>query len=55
MSDSFDIKANLAHLPQGRIDASRVDATTEADIQRQIEDDVAEAMKAAATYRQPSP
>ena len=55
MSDSFDIKTNLANLPQGRIDTIRVDATTDADIQRQIKDDVAEAMKAAATYRQPSP
>ena len=48
------VEALNAKLLQGRIDASRVDATTEADIQRQIEDDVAEAMKAAATYRQPS-
>lgn len=35
---------------KGRIDMAKVDATTEADIARQIEEDEAEARKDAAAY-----
>lgn len=47
---STSIKINLDKLPQSRIDATRLDATTEADIQRQIEQDEAEALTDAGTY-----
>ena len=37
-------------LPEGRIDAARVDATTEAEIARQQQEDDAEAMLAAVRH-----
>ena len=46
------VTLDAAKPPQGRIDFRRVDATTEADIQRQAaEDDAASALDAAAYTR----
>lgn len=42
--------ARRASLPKGRIDKSRVDATTEADIDRQAAEDEALAMQDAARF-----
>ena len=42
--------ANMASLPTGRMDAARVDATTEADLAKQAHADEAEAMQDAAKF-----
>lgn len=47
---SHSIKIKLVDLPKGRINTEQVDATTEADIQRQIKEDEADALKDAGLY-----
>ena len=47
---SHSIKIKLVDLPEGRFNTEHVDATTEADIQRQIKEDEADALKDAGLY-----
>ncbi len=42
--------ADMAFLPAGRIDPARVDATTEADLAKQLHADEADAMQDAAKF-----